>query len=411
MGGFLNKIMKLTLFVILFTVCFHVYSQDSNSYSIWKTSYHNCELLKEGTYYGVQRTKNLTSIDTVVKELNCSFRRDTTDKLFGSYFDAVCKTKDHVQQKYSYNDDFFISCLDNSCGLYQGENELKELTGLTHNYLFFNLFNDIESSEMSLMDSIDLIFLGEEKFNNWDVYHYKVESGVDTSSMVKVLSSRYDFWINKKDLMPVQYSVYYQVDLAGVISEQYEEFKLLSYSVNNLKNSTFHTLQWYSDNGYAIQSKVKVRSKTENLNVGDVMPKWELTTNQKQNVNSSNHRYKLVLFDFFYQACFPCLKAIPMLNNLNEKYGDKGLLVIGIDNVDKKDERFYDFVKERKIVYPLAISPNSLSTEFKVSAYPTLFLMDSEGELIYSSEGYGEQLEVELEKIIVEYLKKEKLLK
>nr|WP_294859010.1 TlpA disulfide reductase family protein [uncultured Fluviicola sp.] len=392
--------MKLALFIILFTCCFRVYGQDLNSFETWMNSYHKCESLKGGAYYGVQRTKNLTSKDTVVKELNCIFKRDVTDSLFGSYFEATCKTRNGVQQKYSYNDDFFISCLDNRCGLYQGENELKELTGLTHNYLFFNPFNDIENSEMSLMDSTDLIFQGEDRVNNWETYHFRVESGVDTSSMVKVLKSSYDFWINKQDLMPVQYNVYFQVDLAGVISEQYEEFKLFSYQVNDLKDPSFHTLQWYSDNGYAIQSRGKSKSKTEILKVGDIMPKWELTTNQKQFVNSSDNRYKLVLFDFFYQSCFPCLKAIPALNLLNEKYGDKGLLIIGIDNVDPKDARFYEFVKERKIAYPLAISENTLNKDFKVNAYPTLFLVNDKGELLYLQEGFGLETEKNLEHLI-----------
>jgi thiol-disulfide isomerase/thioredoxin len=397
--------MKLILFIILFTFSFQVYSQDSNLFDIWKASYHKCESLKDGTYYGVQKTKNLTSRDTVVKELNCLFQLDTTDKLFGSYFDASCKTENGIQQEYSYNGDFFISCLDNNCGLYQGKNELSGLSGLTHNYLLFDPFNNIGNSEMSLMDSIDLIFLGEEKNNNWEVYHYKVESGIDSSSMVKVLSSRFDFWINKKDLMPVQYSVYYKVDLGGVISEQYEEFKLLSYSVNGLKNTKFRTLQWYADNGQAIQSRAAVKGETESLKVGDIVPKWELMTNQKQTVNSSNHEFKLVLFDFFYQACFPCLKAIPMLNHLNEKYGDKGLLVVGVDNVDPKDERFYEFVKERKIAYPVAISENPLAKDFKVSSYPTLFLMDSTGKLLFTSSGFGPGSEKELDELIDSLLK------
>ncbi len=405
MEALLIEIMKLILFIILFTFSFQVYSQDSNSFGIWKKSYHKCESLKAGTYYGVQKTKNLTSRDTIVKELNCFFQIDTTDKLFGSYFDASCRTKNGVQQQYSYNRDFFITCLDTNCSLYQGENELSKLDRLAHNYLLYYPFNNIEQSEMALMDSIDLIFVGEEKVSNWDVFHYRVESGVDTSSMVKVLSSRYDFWINKKDLIPVKYSVYYQVDLAGVISEQFEEFKLVSYQINDLKKTQLHTLQWYSDNSYAIQSESATRKKTESLKAGDIVPKWELTTNQKQTIQSTNHEYKLVLFDFFYQSCFPCIKAIPMLNNLNEKYGDKGLLIVGIDNVDPKNERFYEFIKERKIAYPVAISENSLTKDFKVGSYPTLFLMDNTGKLLFTASGFGAKSEKEIDELIDSLLK------
>lgn len=397
--------MRFKLIFLGSLLFFQSYTQNDNGYNLWKNMYNNCESLKGGTYSGVQKMKNLTSRDTIINELNCIFQRDTTDQLFGSYFDVSCKTKNGVQQQYSYNSEFFISCLDTNCSLYQGENELRKLDRLAHNYLLYYPFNNIGHSEMALMDSIDLIFVGEEKVSNWDVFHYKVEGGVDTSSMVKVLSSRYEFWINKKDLMPVKYSVYYMVDLAGVISEQFEEFKLVSYHVNDLKKSQLHTLQWYSDNSYAIQSESAIRKKVESLKVGDIVPKWELTTNHKQRINSSDHEYKLVLFDFFYQSCYPCLKAIPMLNQLNEKYGNKGLLVVGIDNVDPKDERFYEFLKERKIAYPVAISENALSKDFKVSSYPTLFLMDSTGKLLFTSSGFGPGSEKELDELIDSLLK------
>lgn len=85
---------------------------------------------------------------------------------------------------------------------------------------------------------------------------------------------------------------------------------------------------------------------------------------------------------------------------------DTGLLVVGINNTDPVDDRFYEFIHKKKIQYPVAVSLNNVNRDFGVTAYPTLFLMNNRGELIYFSEGYSEQSEAELEELIIKELKK-----
>ncbi|WP_341902890.1 TlpA disulfide reductase family protein [Fluviicola taffensis] len=267
---------------------------------------------------------------------------------------------------------------------------------------------------MSELDTNLIQFIGEEKIGSNMTVHYRFVPLKDTNDAVEILNSALDFWINEKDNIPIRYSVYYQVDLSGDTLEQYDEFNLTSYSLGNQENHKFKTPDYFVKNGIHLSEYVVSENESdEKLLVGSKVPDWEFMTNKKINYTSTNLSYGLVLFDFYYQSCYPCLKAIPFLNKLNKKYDLKGrgLLVVGINDIDPVDERFYEFIKKKQIGYSLAVSPNKLNEEFKVSGYPTIFLMNNKGELIYSSEGYGEQLEVELESIIVEHLKQEGLLK
>lgn len=405
--------MKVYLFV-LFGLGFYVkgYSQNANL-SLWNKSIATCTQIKNGSYKMSYKTKYLMSRDTVFKSLDCVFKRDSLDTIFGFYFDANRLIKD-INDSYSYSNNCFISVLKNEASLFQNKETMRQLVSLQHNYDFFNPLNNFSDSEMSDLDVAQVQFVGQEKIGSNNTFHYRFIPLKDSSDEVQILNSALDFWINAKDAIPVRYSVYYQVDLSGDTLDQYDEYTLTSYSLNHQSDHSFETPDSFVKKGVHIREYTpETEEIAPRLTIGSRAPKWSVETNKKTKLSSENQSYELVLFDFYYQSCFPCLKAIPALNRLSKAYDlkGKGLLVVGVDNIDPVDERFYEFVKKKQISYPLAISPNQLSKEFKVTSYPSLFLMNKQGELIYLSEGYSEQLEAELEKVISEHLKKSGLIK
>lgn len=394
-----------------FTISISSYSQNSN-FTLWSNSLINCTQIESGIYEMAYKSKSLLNPDTVFKNLDCVFKRDSLDTIFGFYFDAN-RNIGSLSDYYSYSNKEFISGSKKRAELFQSNEALNELISLQHNYDFFTPLNDFRNSEMSELDLNLLQFVGEEKVGSNMTSHYRFIPLKDTSD-IQIINSELNFWINKKDAIPVRYSVYYQIDLSGDTLEQYDEFTLVSYTLNNQSNHSFKTPDSFVAKGVHINEFViQSEDVVSKLTSGAKVPEWRFETNKSGKLSSTDQPYRLVLFDFYYQGCYPCLKAIPFLNKLNKKYdlNGKGLLVVGINNIDPVDERFYDFVKKKQIQYALAVSPNKLNEEFKVSGYPTIFLMNNRGELIYSSEGYGEQLEVELESIIVEHLKQEGLLK
>src|SRR5215471_14705336 len=65
---------------------------------------------------------------------------------------------------------------------------------------------------------------------------------------------------------------------------------------------------------------------------GRLAPEWQVSP---QWVNSpplrlSDLRGKVVLVDFWTYSCINCLRAVPYLNQWNERYKDRGLVVVGI---------------------------------------------------------------------------------
>jgi thiol-disulfide isomerase/thioredoxin len=405
--------MRINLFALFFctNACLS-FAQDSD-FKLWNNAIVKCSGVKNGSFEMTYKSKYLMGGDTVFKNLNCNFRRDLSDTVFGFYFDAE-RTIGQEQDFYSYSGGSFIAGSKGKAQLFQHKKAMTALVAFKHNYDFFNPLTNFKDSEMSEIDSSLLMLVGEERIGSYTAIHYKYTPPKDTNEAIDILNSELDFWINTKDCIPVRYSIYYKVDLSGDTLEQYDEFNLDSYSLNKQPDYRFKTTDSYIMEGVHVSEFVPdTPDLVQKLAVGSKVPRWNFETNKKTIVSSENHSYELVLFDFYYQSCFPCLKAIPSLNRLSKKYDlkGKGLLVAGINNVDPVDDHFYEFVQKKQISFPLAVSPNQLSETFKVSSYPTLFLMDNKGIVIYSSEGYSEQLETELEKVIIDHLTKEGLLR
>ncbi|HEY0455303.1 MAG TPA: TlpA disulfide reductase family protein, partial [Verrucomicrobiae bacterium] len=82
---------------------------------------------------------------------------------------------------------------------------------------------------------------------------------------------------------------------------------------------------------------------------------------------------KFVLIDFWATWCGPCRKAIPELNALHKKFGDK-LVVIGISDEDEAKVRK---MAEPKIEYFSAIDTKGvMNKKLEVKGIPHVIIMD-----------------------------------
>lgn len=399
--------MKESLSGIIVFVSF-IFAYSQSEFKLWNESLVRCAKVRSGSYQMRYSSKYMMSQDTVFKSSDCFFKRNSSDTVFGFYFDAE-RTVGASSDIYSYNGSYFISGSQKQATLFQNKEAFSEVILLRHNCDFFAPLTHFQSSVMTEVDSGLLEFVGQEKTGLYTTLHYRYSPVEDPEAEIRVLRSEMNFWINAEDLIPVRYSVYYQVDLAGDTLDQYDEYKLVTYSLNDQEDYFFKVPELLVKEGFHIKEFISNTSDSvQKPALGRSVPQWNFETNKHTVLSSDNHSYRLILFDFYYQSCYPCLKAIPFLNRLNKEFNlnDTGLLVVGINNMDPVDDRFYEFIHKKKIQYPVAVSLNNVNRDFGVTAYPTLFLMNNRGELIYFSEGYSEQSEAELEELIIKELKK-----
>lgn len=104
---------------------------------------------------------------------------------------------------------------------------------------------------------------------------------------------------------------------------------------------------------------------------------------------------KVVLVDFWTYSCINCVRTLPYITSWDEKYRDKGMVIIGVHSPEFEFEKNADNVrtalKEHNIKYPVAMD-NVLATwqNFKNKYWPAHYLIDREGNVVYTHFGEGD---------------------
>lgn len=127
----------------------------------------------------------------------------------------------------------------------------------------------------------------------------------------------------------------------------------------------------------------------------------DLKTNQP--INLSDLKGNVVLLNFWATWCMPCRIEIPSLIELNNKYKDKKVKIIGISVDQGGKELVKNFIDKEKITYPVTMYDyNSMKIFGDIVAVPTSFLLDSEGKIARKYPGFymKSSFENEIEKLL-----------
>ena len=97
---------------------------------------------------------------------------------------------------------------------------------------------------------------------------------------------------------------------------------------------------------------------------------------------------KVVVVDFWATWCPPCVHEIPGYIALQKKYGERGLVIVGL-SVDQKGASVVEaFATAKGVNYPLALATSEIVEAFGgVEGIPTTFLIDRDGKIRHKKVG------------------------
>jgi thiol-disulfide isomerase/thioredoxin len=117
-------------------------------------------------------------------------------------------------------------------------------------------------------------------------------------------------------------------------------------------------------------------------------------------------RGKVVLVDFWASWCEPCRHSFPWLNEMQAKYADRGLVVIGV-NVDHEraeaDRFLHDVPAQFRIVYDTA---GTVATHYDLPGMPVSYVIGPNGEVVQRHVGFRAALRAEREAELQKLLEK-----
>lgn len=119
------------------------------------------------------------------------------------------------------------------------------------------------------------------------------------------------------------------------------------------------------------------------------------------------YRGQVVVVDFWASWCVPCRRSFPWMNAMTKKYGEQGLVFIGV-NVDAERAEAETFLDEYPAEFAILYDDGdkSLAREFNVQAMPTSYVFDREGNRVTQHLGFKVKKQHEYEALIVETLSK-----
>jgi peroxiredoxin len=121
---------------------------------------------------------------------------------------------------------------------------------------------------------------------------------------------------------------------------------------------------------------------------------FSFTAADGRTVDLAQLRGKVVLLDFWATWCQPCLRNIPELVRLNERYSSRGLQIIGI-SLDLEKEQMLSFAKANGMTWPQLFDPEGWAVGIAESrGIPFLYLLDKQGRI--AAQGHPQELALEL---------------
>jgi thiol-disulfide isomerase/thioredoxin len=137
------------------------------------------------------------------------------------------------------------------------------------------------------------------------------------------------------------------------------------------------------DNGNADTSESKVSTSEHTAPLFSKTDIWD-----KETISLEDYKGKVVFLNFWATWCPPCRHEIPDLIKLQNNYSNE-LVVIGISLDRAGIHTVRNFAEEYNINYLLIMGDPKLVSDYGgVSAIPTSFIVDKNGELVERIVGY-----------------------
>jgi peroxiredoxin len=124
-----------------------------------------------------------------------------------------------------------------------------------------------------------------------------------------------------------------------------------------------------------------VRAALQPTNERKLAPEFALKDDKGRTITLKNYRGKVVLLDFWATWCTGCKEEIPGFSELQTKYRDKGLEVVGVAMDDEGWKVIKPFLAETKVSYRMLAGDQKTFQSYGLQGLPDTFLIDGQGRI------------------------------
>jgi len=134
-------------------------------------------------------------------------------------------------------------------------------------------------------------------------------------------------------------------------------------------------------------------TSSKSIGVGRLLnkqaPDFVVKTVEGQTLNLKELKGKVVVLNFWFTTCSPCLAEIPELNQLVDTFKDKEVIFIAI-SLDSK-ETLAKFLDKRPFSYHIIPLYTKIIADYQVFSFPTHVIIDKNGNVRHTHVGATER--------------------
>ncbi|QES89973.1 TlpA family protein disulfide reductase [Rhizosphaericola mali] len=145
--------------------------------------------------------------------------------------------------------------------------------------------------------------------------------------------------------------------------------------------------------------KLKNIEKRSLLPTGVIAPDFVMHSTEGDSLTLAQLKGKVVIIDFSFIGCLPCLQAIKPMNNILKKYKNSPVEIISV--YPQRDlSSIKNYIKEHDIQYSIYFDKYNGSKLYDIPGYPSFYIINKDGVIAYSLEGFVDDFEEKISKII-----------
>jgi peroxiredoxin len=166
-----------------------------------------------------------------------------------------------------------------------------------------------------------------------------------------------------------------------------------------------------------LEAKLKMHDDTEQSSLsnaesfasvlGKPAPSWTTTDFDGKPHALTDYRGKVVVLDFWYRGCTWCVRCMPQIKQLVEEFRGQNVAILGMSNDEAADAQFV--IEKAQLNYPtLRDEKQAIRISFQTpSSYPTMIVVDAQGNVRHVHLGYSPTLRQEIGGVIRDLLSEE----
>lgn len=143
-------------------------------------------------------------------------------------------------------------------------------------------------------------------------------------------------------------------------------------------------------------SYVRADSQVKKIKGGLPAPEFELQDMQGKYHQLKAYAGQTMIVNFWAVWCAPCRKEIPAMNRALAILKDENITILGI-NVGDQQEMIEAFSKDYPMDFTVLMDTNgAVSQHWQVTGFPTTFIINPQGQVVYRVVGDREWDEISM---------------